>query len=62
MAALYLAPLSTVLIEHYGILDTFKIPVSACSYDPDGFLWSTRTQARYVSEILEERPRNMDQT
>ncbi|MGR2669257.1 L-lactate MFS transporter [Vibrio campbellii] len=25
MAALYLAPLSTVLIEHFGILDTFKI-------------------------------------
>ncbi|MEO9496530.1 MAG: OFA family MFS transporter [Vibrio splendidus] len=25
MAALYLAPLSTVLIDHYGILDTFKI-------------------------------------
>lgn len=25
MAALYLAPLSTILIEHFGILDTFKI-------------------------------------
>lgn len=25
MAAVYLAPLSTVLIEHFGILDTFKI-------------------------------------
>ncbi|MPY21545.1 OFA family MFS transporter [Shewanella sp. YLB-07] len=43
MAAVYLAPLSTSLIEHYGILDTFKIlgvgllfmvPIASMLVDP----------------------------